>query len=701
MCLRHKMNIQFTNKNCAKPYMFNYFLRPVLLLLLLANLLVGCKKDIEQKILTHAQATEAISKLTNTGVNHTHERAHYIDSVYAQLKQPGAGDLWEKYNFLALCSKHDRSFYQAVIYADSAIWAIRNYTKDPAYSLLYAKANITKGSILLRINSYDAASQVFYQARSMIAQNISSCEHLYILAVINSSLADVSYRQHDFKQAIKFYKETLTSLPDCGKTTDYFVIMQGNFDNVGLSFMGNNQPDSAIKYYDKALAFIQNNEAQFSEKRRYIEGAKGIIYGNRAKAFGEKKLYSLAKGDYKKSIEINSQKGYENADANYARLGLAGLYLKIGRPDSTKIILENIEADVKVDTVALLRYLKVKTDYIKATGDFKLATQQLETYLQVKEEDESRTRNLNKLDLNKEFLLLDQKYKLEALRKENHLKSIYLVNAVVFCFMSIVVIIIFIKTRNRTWTMMDNMEQVKIQLKLAAHAIEQKSRDFAQVLNALEHDLKNPLTAIGSMAEILLLEYGRPEDETDLIDLIKLTSTDLIENINNLLDMGNNPDVTDAELEIINVGELLFSGVSIMKYRAREKNQTIYLNNAGEVYVKINHVKLWRVLNNLLVNAIKFSKSHSEIYVDMQLKKDTVEITVKDTGIGIPQKFKSKLFDMFTEAKRVGTAGEQSFGLGLYTAKRILDGYGGKIWFESMEDAGSIFYVSLPVQKMF
>jgi signal transduction histidine kinase len=695
------MNTQFTNKNCAKPHMFNYFLRPVLLLLLLANLLAGCKKNVEQKIITHPQAIEVIKKLTNLGVNHTGERAHYIDSVYAQIKQPQAGDLWEKYNFLALCSKHDRKFHQAVVYADSAIWVIKNYTKDPNYSILYARANITKGSILLRINSYDDASQVFYKARAILTKNSPTCQHRYVLAIINNSLADVNYRQQHYKEAIKFYKQTVATLPNCNEGTDYFAIMQGNLDNVGLSFMGNNQPDSAIEYYNKALAFIAKNVGRHSEKDGYVEGAKGVIYGNRAKALSQKKLYDDAMRDYKESIRINSRKGYENADANYARLGLGGLYLEINKADSTKMILDTMETEVKSDTVALLRYLKLKADYLKATGDYKSATRELETYLQVKEEDELRLHDLSKFDLNKEFQLLDQKYQLEALQKENHLKSIYLVNAIVFCFMSIVVIIIFIKTRNRTWTMMDNMEQVKIQLKLAAHAIEQKSRDFGQVLNALERDLKNPLAAIGSMAEILLLEYGRPEDESELIDLIRLTSVDLIENINTLLDIGNSPDVTDAELEIINVEELLFSSVSIMKYRAREKDQTIYLSTPGEVYVKINHVKLWRVINNLLVNAIKFSKSHSEIYVDMQRKQDTVEISVKDTGIGIPQKFKSKLFDMFTEAKRVGTAGEQSFGLGLYTSKQILDGYGGKIWFESTEDMGSTFYVSMPIQKMF
>ena len=72
-------------------------------------------------------------------------------------------------------------------------------------------------------------------------------------------------------------------------------------------------------------------------------------------------------------------------------------------------------------------------------------------------------------------------------------------------------------------------------------------------------------------------------------------------------------------------------------------------------------------------------------------------ISVKDNGIGIPRKFLPELFGMFTAAKRPGTGGEQSFGLGLSISKQITEAHGGKIWAESKENIGSTFFISLPL----
>jgi signal transduction histidine kinase len=677
------------------------YLRSILLVLLPAFLLAGCKAKTEQKITYNPQASAVITKLTNTGVNNSKARAHYIDSAYSQIKDIGIGDLWKKYNFLAVCSKHDGYFYRALTYADSAILVIKDYAGDPGYSMLYAQANITKGSIFLRINNYRGASSAFYIARFTISHKRNSCEYTYVLAQINSYLAAVSYRQQRYKEAVKRYKETVATLTDCGTGTEYFALMQGNLDNVGLSFMGDNQPDSAVQYYNKALAFIKMNEAKYPEKSRYIEGAKGVIYGNRAKSFEQQELYLAADDDYRKSIQINSRDGFENTDAIYAKLGLAGMYLKLNQPDSTRKFLDNLNSQVKSDTIALLRYLKLKANYFKSIGNFQSATTVLERYQDVKTQSDLITSGLGKVDLDRDFQVLDQKYMLVALKRESQLKSTYLLNAITFCIMSMVIIVFFIKSRNRLWDKIDSIDHYDSHLKLAVSAVEQKNKDLSQVLSVLEHDLKMPVAAIGSMTEILMLEADRPEDERELLDLIKTTSLDLKAVIDSLFEIGSNPDLNDAEQEIIDIEKLLFSSVSIMKYRAAEKNQVIYLGTCGEIYVKINREKLWRVINNLLANAIKFSRSHAPVYVNMVRKGDVVEISIKDDGIGIPPEFKDKLFDLFTEAKRKGTAGEPSFGLGLYTAKRIVEFYKGKIWFNSIDNEGSTFYVSFPIRKMF
>jgi signal transduction histidine kinase len=80
----------------------------------------------------------------------------------------------------------------------------------------------------------------------------------------------------------------------------------------------------------------------------------------------------------------------------------------------------------------------------------------------------------------------------------------------------------------------------------------------------------------------------------------------------------------------------------------------------------------------------------------MKKERDGLLILVKDFGIGIPEKIQTKIFDMFTEAKREGTAGEKAYGLGLSISKQIIETHGGNIWFESNDGIGTTFYVYLP-----
>lgn len=80
----------------------------------------------------------------------------------------------------------------------------------------------------------------------------------------------------------------------------------------------------------------------------------------------------------------------------------------------------------------------------------------------------------------------------------------------------------------------------------------------------------------------------------------------------------------------------------------------------------------------------------------MKPAPDAVTISVSDQGIGIPPEMKDKIFDMFTEAKRIGTKGEQPFGMGLAIAKQIVEAHGGIIWCESVPGIGTTFYVELP-----
>ena len=135
----------------------------------------------------------------------------------------------------------------------------------------------------------------------------------------------------------------------------------------------------------------------------------------------------------------------------------------------------------------------------------------------------------------------------------------------------------------------------------------------------------------------------------------------------------------------------------LLRFKAAEKQQKIELHVSSEPLIcNIDKEKITRVINNLVNNAIKFSPKGATIYVSLEHKNYETELSVKDNGIGIPDNIKDKVFDIFTEAKRFGTSGEQPYGLGLSISKQIVEAHGGRIWLCSEDEVGTTFHVAIP-----
>ena len=115
------------------------------------------------------------------------------------------------------------------------------------------------------------------------------------------------------------------------------------------------------------------------------------------------------------------------------------------------------------------------------------------------------------------------------------------------------------------------------------------------------------------------------------------------------------------------------------------------------VNVLVNKEKINRVLGNIITNACKFSHDGSVINVTTSSRDGNAVIEIKDHGIGIPLKLQPYIFEPLTSAKRYGTSGEQSFGLGLSICRQIITANNGRISMESVEGKGSTFFIELPM----
>jgi signal transduction histidine kinase len=130
---------------------------------------------------------------------------------------------------------------------------------------------------------------------------------------------------------------------------------------------------------------------------------------------------------------------------------------------------------------------------------------------------------------------------------------------------------------------------------------------------------------------------------------------------------------------------------------AEEKGVTINLPPHKHPPISMDPEKMGIVFENLLNNAIKYSKKGGRIEMGCKTDENNIIISIKDAGIGIPQAQQPMIFKKFFRGTNVGTE-ELGTGLGLYIAKAIVEAHGGKIWFKSKLNKGTTFFVSLPLK---
>jgi signal transduction histidine kinase len=112
--------------------------------------------------------------------------------------------------------------------------------------------------------------------------------------------------------------------------------------------------------------------------------------------------------------------------------------------------------------------------------------------------------------------------------------------------------------------------------------------------------------------------------------------------------------------------------------------------------VYADHSMVDTIIRNLIANALKFTPAGGQINVCVEEHEDDIVVSIADTGIGIAEEHVSKLFRIDAKHTTFGTEGEQGTGLGLSLCQELVTRNGGRIWVESVVDAGSTFYFTLP-----
>lgn len=219
-----------------------------------------------------------------------------------------------------------------------------------------------------------------------------------------------------------------------------------------------------------------------------------------------------------------------------------------------------------------------------------------------------------------------------------------------------------------------------------------------QFLSVLSHELKSPLNALeGYLQMIKNRELGEGLHDYDAILDRSLKRVDGMRAlILDLLDFTKiRLERKDEKIEQVNLRERAELALSTVKPLAIQRNISVSYTGE-ELFYKADPSDLDILFNNLLSNAVKYNREGGMVELRVQQKGKTLEILVKDTGIGMSEEEVSQLFKEFVRIKNSRTRGIDGSGLGLSIVSKIAELYGGHIHVESIPHKGSEFSVILP-----
>jgi len=229
----------------------------------------------------------------------------------------------------------------------------------------------------------------------------------------------------------------------------------------------------------------------------------------------------------------------------------------------------------------------------------------------------------------------------------------------------------------------------------------------ADLISHISHEFRTPLAVIREAVGLQLdgLSTGSMENQQRLLGIIGEECERLINSVNKILNLSRmEAGMMDYQMEKGSLSHLIEMNVSKVRPIAERKGISLEVNLDDSLpYARIDAEKIGQVLENLLDNALKFTPEGGRLSIGASLKdgktsgrlsdkeKGLIEVSVSDTGCGIPEQDIQNVFDKFKKLNGKGT------GLGLYIARQIVTAHGGDIWVKSENKKGSAFFFTVPV----
>ena len=242
-------------------------------------------------------------------------------------------------------------------------------------------------------------------------------------------------------------------------------------------------------------------------------------------------------------------------------------------------------------------------------------------------------------------------------------------------------------------------KKTEVELVKAKEQAEESDRLKTAFLANMSHEIRTPMNGILGFAELLKKPLLSGEEQQEYIEIIEQSGQRMLNIINDLIDISK---VESGLMQVViaptHINEQMDYIYTFFKPEVERKGMKLTFRTplqSKKSVILSDREKIFAILTNLVKNAIKYSDKGS-IELGYELKGKELEFYVSDMGIGIPKLRQDFVFDRFVQADIADSRAFEGAGLGLAITKAYVEMLGGRIWLQSVEDEGSVFYFTLP-----
>jgi len=244
-------------------------------------------------------------------------------------------------------------------------------------------------------------------------------------------------------------------------------------------------------------------------------------------------------------------------------------------------------------------------------------------------------------------------------------------------------------------------KEMEAELLIAKNKAEESDRLKSAFLANMSHEIRTPLNSIIGFSELLADSHFEIEQKEEFIGHIISNGNNLLNIISDIMDISKmESGMVSIRSREVQINQIVTEIRNQFIGRFEEKGIDFQLeceNELEQILVLADPERLNQIFNNLISNALKFT-TVGFVLLGYRREGRMLRIQVKDSGIGIPAEFHTRIFDRFSQVETSNSRRYGGNGLGLAITKNLIELMGGKIWLESEPGAGSNFYFTLPLK---